>query len=200
MEAQDKLNSMTDEFFKKIDFDRRVLSAILYFSKTEDEFKFPTIKEFILSELANVVIEYITGEKGDVRYQNLRMSEPCFEDKIWESIKQAFEKSDSKLSEAVKDSILRLTELKYSHPTGPDRPYPNPDIYSTFKGFGGCGGICEIIGKSTFSFSEETNRKIEKEILPSLSESTKNDCRAIGKIMRGYIQEDLEYIKEHYHW
>jgi len=179
---------------------RHLLEALLVSSVSEDRFRLPTIEEFILSEVVNGTIEYIGGNVGQIDYQKFRFDRNSFErelNKYFEAEMRAHSKG--KLNPKFKKAVTKLCEHYYVNPTGPDRPYPYTELYAHFKGFGG-GGICPVIMQSSFSLPQETIIRVQREVLPELSNPEKRDVEGISKAMRKYIDRDLEFIGKTYHW
>lgn len=57
-----------------------------------------------------------------------------------------------------------------------------------------------MIMNSTFSLSQKTLENVKEEIMPKLTNAERRSVEGIGKIMRKYIDEDLEFIKKTYLW
>lgn len=179
---------------------RHLLEAFLVSSVSEDSFRFPTIEEFILSELVNGTIEYIGGNAGNIDYQKFTYNRNDFEKELCNYFETEMSAhSKGKLNSDIREAIVELCGHYYVNPTGPDSPYPETELYTHFKGFCG-GGICPVITQSSFSLSQDIIANVQKNVLPRFSDSEQKDIVGIGKSMRPYIDRDLEHIKETYLW
>jgi hypothetical protein len=178
-----------------------ILEAILVESMTKNRLRFPTIKEFILSELVNGTIDYIEGKSRQVEYQQFKLKSDIFERELYESFEsQMIAHSRGKLNPKVRRALMKLCEDYYVHPTGPDsRPYLHTELYTHFKGFGG-GGICPIVMESSFSFPYDAVIRVQKQVIPSLSAPERRDVEGIGRAMGKHIDNDLKFIGRKYHW
>jgi len=192
---------------KKLDFKkdlewgyrRNLLEALLVSSVSKESFRLPTIKEFILNEVVNGTIEYIGGNAGQIDYKKFRFDRNTFEielERYFEAEMKAYSKE--KLNPKVNKAITKLCKHYFVYPTGPDRPYPHTELYTHFNGFG--AGICPVIMESSFSLPQDTIIRVQRKVLPALSNPEKKDIEGIGKAMRKYIDRDLEFIERTYHW
>jgi len=72
------------------------------------------------------------------------------------------------------------------------------DLYLLFKD-PLCGGICGEFSKSTFSLPY--NHVLGgNEFMIDLEDETRKNIQQIGQRMKPFIQEDIKYIRKHYHW
>ena len=185
---------------KEWSYRKRFLEALLVSSLSENNFRLPTIEEFILSEVVNGTIEYVGGDAGQVDYQGSRLDRSTFEGRLHKYFESEMEAhSKGKLNPKIREAINKLCGCYYVDPTGPDRPYPHTELYDHFRGpFG--GGICQVIGRSTFSLPHDTFIKVQEKVLSSLSSPEKKNIIGIGKAMRKYVNRDLEFIGKTYNW
>lgn len=178
---------------------KNLLDALLILSVCEDSYRLPTIKGFILSEVVNGTIEYVGGNAGQIDYQKYRFDRDVFEEELSKYFKEEMKAhSDGRLTYKVKEAITKLCEHYYADTTGVDRPHSTTELYSHLKGFRSIfpPGILE----STFSLSHDTITRVHKEVLPLFSEQEKRDIEGISKAMRKYINKDLRFIEQTYHW
>ncbi len=186
------------KYVEEARYRKGILEAILVSSITEERYELPTIQEFVLSELVNGTIEYIGGDPGKVNYQRFRQG--TFERCLWGYYEEEIKLySKGKLNPKIREAITKMVNYDIVDPSGPDRPYPKTELYTFFKGSMG-GGICGVIMKSTFSLPQEITDKVKREIIPTLSNTERKTVEGIGKSMRKYIDEDLEFIKGRYRW
>lgn len=194
---------MLDDITKSIEDSehrRKVLEALLV-AATPNGNRLPTIEEFILSEVVNGTLEYVNAKAGEITYakERAKHADPkTYESKLYAYYHEEMRNTE-KLSENIRTAIGKLVEAVWHHPY-PGDSYCDTDLHAQFKGFGGVGGICQVIAQSTFSLPHELVLKVQKEIMPSFSESERKDIMCIGEAMRKYIKEDLEYIQKQYHW
>ena len=169
-------------------------------STTDKSFRIPTIEEFVLSEVVNGTIDYFGGKAGKVTYQKMRNGN-SFERALFEYFEKELKShSKGKLNPHIRESIRKLCKPYSVNPTGPDRPYLQTELYVHFSGKPFGGGVCPVNMRSTFSLPQETVVKVEKEVLPKLSNPERRDVEGIGKAMRKFIDNDLGFIRERYHW
>lgn len=185
---------------KEWNYQRSILEAILFFSTSEESLRLPTIEEFILSEIINATIEYVGGNAGQIKYNQFRLDRTQHENKICNYFKSEIElNSKRKLNPKIQKSLLSQCEVNFVDPEGPGKIYIQTGLYIHFKGYLG-EGICPRIMQSIFSFPQEIIIHVQKEILPSLSKHEIEDLQNIGKIMRKYIDEDINHIQKHIYW
>jgi hypothetical protein len=193
---------------------QRILEAVLFLSTTEENYVFPTIEQFVLSELVNGTIAYVRGRAGEVTYQKTGEVGVVYEDLLWKYYER--EMSTPRLNEihapersaqpqrnifpGLKKIIDELVEYRWVDPGGNDKPYPQTKLYEHFKGFAGLDGICPVRNRSTFELPHGTVMHIERQVLPFLSPEWRGDIEGIAKEMRKFIDEDLKYIRKSYQW
>jgi len=193
------------DFKRSVDelrYRRNVLEALLVSSISQESSWFPTIEQFVLSELVNATIEYVGGNAGQIIYQRFLHDEEEFEKHIYNYFKSEMERcsGEKKLDPCVNRAIDKLCEYYPVTPPEPFLPYNNVELYIHFIGGVFGEGICPVITESSFSLPYETVERFKRDLFPKLSESEKRDIIGIGKIMRKYIDSDLEFIKERYYW
>ena len=185
--------SFTDEYV----YQSNLLEALIVVSTTEESFHFPTIEEFILSEVVNGVIEYCGGISGKVTYAKTGDSDGRFERLLHDFFKEEMKKSSQTLNTKVNDAITAIVQ-PYSVHAPPERPYLHTKLYGYWNGFG-CG-ICPVVMKSTFSLPQELIVTVKKNVLPAFSDDERKDVEGIAKAMRKYVDEDIAFIQKRYHW
>jgi hypothetical protein len=174
-------------------YGQKVLKALLVAAAPNGN-RLPTIEEFILSEVVNGTIDYVNKKAGEITYVNERMKSDLnsYESKLYAYYHKEIRDTKRKLDANIGKTIDKLVKAVWHHPY-PDDPYCDTDLYAHFNGFAS-------VGQSTFSLPYELVSEVRKEIMPTFSESEKRDITGIGKAMRKYVKEDLEYIREHYQW
>jgi len=175
----------------------RILEALLVSSITEDNSRLPTIQEYILSEVVNGTIDYAGGNAGKINYQKFRHDRNKYENELIKYFKEEMSETKGEMSPKIRESIQKMTDCHWVYVPEPGDNYPTCELYGCFRGF---GGICPVTFHSSFSLPLELVVRVQKEVLPSLSKDERRDVKGIGKAMRKYINDDLEYIREHYHW
>lgn len=192
---------MRDDVAKRIKDSRyrqTVLEALLVVAAPNGN-RLPTIEEFILSEVVNGTLHYVNKKAGEITYAKEKHVGKSYESKLYAHYHKEMKSAKEKLDADVRTAIDKLVEAVWSY-SPPDDSYYDTDLYWQFKGFAGVGGICPVLMESTFSLPCELVSKVRKEIMPTFSESEKKDVIGIGKAMRKYVKEDLEYIQKQYWW
>jgi len=176
-------------------YNRNLLEALLVSSISKDDSRFPSIEEFILSEIVNGTIEYIGGNSGQKDYQKLRYIDG-FEKEIgvyFESEMNAH--SQEKLDPTIRDALIKLCQYYYENPIGSDaNQQPRTELYNHFA------EICPVAAQSTFLLHQDNIIRARQEFISKLSDSEKKDIEGIGKTMRKYIDKDVKFIREKYYW
>ena len=177
---------------------RRLLEALLVSSTSEVSFRLPTIKDFILSEVVNGTIEYVGGNAGRIRYRRpeevpngLRFEREIF--KYFESDLEAH--SEGRLDPKVEDAVRELSRPCLER-SPPDRPLVSTELYDQFMGG---TGLFPTIMPSRFSLPQESLISAAR-FIPSLPDLERENVEGIGKAMRKYIDDDLKFIRETYHY
>lgn len=178
---------------EKFKFRKNILEALLYCSISGNKFIFPTIERFIFSEVIKGTLEYVTGKES-----NFEPKEDRFELVMYNHFQQQLKKGKNPLTPGMEEALLKLLEPSWESDQWSDGEYET-ELYRLFIG-GGLGGICKVIMRSTFSLDQSVINHVKGKVLPSLPKPIKRDVQGIGRLMRGYIEEDLKYIKGRYHW
>lgn len=176
---------------------QNILEAILVSSIDGNRNKFPAITKHILSELKNGTIKYIGGNAGRLTYTNSRIEPENLEKYFYKYLKSALDcNSNQELNPKIKEALEELCKPYRIEPTGPDRPFLSIELYDHLGLTG--NQISDIIIDRTFTILPEIIKKVEEKTLPNLTESEIKDITGIGKSMRKYIEEDLDFIKNIY--
>ena len=173
-----------------------LIEAFLVSSMTKDKFMFPTIEQFILSEVANGVIKHIRGDNRNmphINYQMFELKENEFEKNLVKELMFSIG-----LFSGIMDSKVEKAITELCAPIWAGESY-HTELYEHFKGSAGMG-ICQTPMKSRFSLPYEVVVRAQRIIIPSFSDAERKDVEGIGKAMRPYIEQDLEFIKERYSW
>jgi hypothetical protein len=188
------------EFFRKGNYQGRVLEVLVYFASDKGEKSLPTIEEFILSEVVAATIEYLTGKEYLFTYHRSENGEESvvsaehWEWKANEAMAEAVKQFGGKLNSPLKEALQEMTELIMHFDETGGRGYESP-LYHYYK-----YQICQSWFVSIFSLPTEFVKKVERETISSLEPETIKHCAAIAKIMDKYIKRDLNLIKNRYHW
>jgi len=175
---------------------RHFLEALLLTSVTPEQPLLPSIKEFILSEVAQGTLEYIGGDPGRVLYRG-NPNDDSFEKNLFDSLEKELRAHPGRLSSDAERNIRTLCEPYRVDPPR-DRPYVSTELYEFFGT--GFSPICTESSSSTFSLPYHTVIRLQNEVIPSFSGNVLRDIQGIGKAMRIYIALDIQHIKETYHY
>ncbi|MFZ5955507.1 MAG: hypothetical protein ACOYT4_03705 [Nanoarchaeota archaeon] len=200
----DKLNFWKEDP-KELEFRRNVLEAILVNSNQENEFKFPTIPQFISEGLANAAIDHFSNKhiESPLLY---RENDEKFEESLRDHFIQNLNSELKAYFYNVESNFSKILEVVYKlilpmQATGDhEKNYLTCELYEFYKGQNGHGGICNVAYESTFELPKDLIQKVQSEVMPNLDEKEKTDIKKIGKSMRRYIKEDLEFIRQQYSW
>ncbi len=183
------------ELKEKSEIRRIVLETLLYYATEKGEKVLPTMGEFVLSEVSSAVIEYLTEKECNFAYRRYG------NDNLWEwlsgnnkLIERVVRDFGGKLNADLQKTLMSLIRVSFDHDGAGDRVY-FCWLTALYKR---C--ICDCRIKSTFSLSVEFIRKVENKTIPLLDEETIKHCQAIAKIMKKYINRDIEFIKKTYYW
>ena len=183
---------------REVLYDIHLLKAVLVLADVE---RIPTMNEFILSEFVNGLIDYL-GRDHSVPILQYSIwpsyERQSYERKIIKYFDEQIAKAPRKLEQNIAAGVDRLTRVRQEY-AAPERPYDMCRLYDLFKGPFGTG-ICEVDMRSTFSLPHNLVVRIQKQILPALSESEKKDILGISREMQKYICEDVEHIGRTYSW
>lgn len=82
-------------------------------------------------------------------------------------------------------AIKEMTKERWAHPGGPDGSYVTTSLYQYLQ--------CLYPGvlSSIFSLTQASVYGTQKRVMPSLPEEERRDIEEIGKLMRKYINNDL---------
>ncbi|MBI2040534.1 MAG: hypothetical protein HYT16_00345 [DPANN group archaeon] len=179
---------------KEMDYERGILSAVLYFSTTcSDSIKLPTIDELVRGEIVDAIAEYTTGHK---QHHKLWRGEDL-EHRMWLRGEEQTAPVKRKLPDKLENAFAKLLESTYERDEMGDGGW-----HSWFKMYfkSPVFGICGTPFISTYSLSMELVRKVQKEILPNLPKEEVAALEELGRIMRKYVDMDLKHIAKSYCW
>ena len=177
--------------------EKDILETLLYFSTNRGKLMLPTIPEFIHKEVIEGLVEYVTEKESPLLHDGFH-HDTHLEGKMWEYLQKELTNVKRELNSRIKDSLMEMLEPHWESDEWADGEY-DTKLMILFNGRY-TGGICNSVFRSTFSLEQKTINRVEKEILPSLLKSEKIDLEGIGKTMQKYVERDLKYIKEQYHW
>jgi len=183
------IDEKDERSMRKFRYLENVLEGVLVSSLSNDNLKLPSIERFILSEIVNGTVDFVGGEGGKVNYQDqdvLREHSP-FLRLAWKYLVDEVGKSRDKLDPKVKGALFKLVRPFDANPS-------NNLLYNIFPDFTGTGRA------SIFSPDLDQYFRIKKKVIPSFSDSERWSVGGVGRAMRNYIEEDLEYIKRIYKW
>lgn len=197
-------NCMVLDWVKK-DIERnkelaRVLHGVLFFASNEGKLTMPSVEKFILSEVVNGTIAYIGGEAGRVTSLNHRLMPSGFEVQLWQYFQTEMDAhSKGKLNPRIRKAIYGLCEPHRRLEPAPDRGiYLSTELYAHFNGVG--HRFCGTFSQSTFSPEAGLIYHLKEEVLPEFSGAELRSIQGIGEAARPFVEEDVRYIRERFHW
>lgn len=179
-------------------FRRNVLECLLVSSRDDSNFCLPSIEEFILSEVVNGAIEYVGAKSGEIIYRAKGYSESKFEKNLADYLSRELFCAPKKLDAGIESALVELVKPSLVHAPR-ESAYYDTELYNLFDGFGD-SGICPVVIQSTFSLLHQTVLNVKNKILPALSDAQRADVEGIGRAMSVFIENDLKFIRKHYHW
>ena len=174
---------------QKSRFETVVLEGLLYLASDRGANSLPSIEDYLISEIVAGACEYVTGE-----FQEGHSECEGFRRDPWISrINRNLENlcSQTKFNPALADAIKSWAYVRWCHDHG-ESWWESQIRYWLM--FGNNNRM-----QSTFAFTVPQARKIE-ESLKTLDSDTLRHMENIAEIMKRYIRQDLEYIREHYGW
>ena len=167
-------------------YQTKLLWSILVSSLNENAFlseglRFPSNGKYILSEFVNGTIDFLGKKSGEIDYKTMNFNKKeTFENLIWKSFFKSLAGNGEKLDFAIKEVFWKWAET--------------PELfYSSWRDFRE-----DVSDRLTFSPSVERVVYTNKKIIPFFSEFGRDNIKRIGKEMRKYTHEDLEFIKRAY--
>lgn len=180
-------------------FQKKILESVLVASILNDtEIRFPKRKELILNGLVKGTIDYIGGEIPKI--SNLDLSEETNYNsrKICRCFETEMDSPDAKilLSKKFRDAIGALCYGGW-HRTGKQPDYDihfDVEFYPLLEKI-----LLEDVSSlgynpKTFSFPQDFISKVKKQDYPTFSPDVLEDVLGVGKSMRKYIEQDLDFI------
>ena len=182
--VEEKLKRRGDKMFD-YNVDEILLTIVSDYGKKT----LPNIEEVLYCDIVNAVLEYLTGEEKKLGLFHDFFNVP-WELKANRLLEENFGKFGDKLNPKLKESLTHMLEQRNHCEHGESwhsssfedwmKFWPRP-ITSTLD--------------LTVQFVEEV-----KKTLSLLEEDLRTQCEVIGKLMQKYVDEDVEYIRTHYHW
>lgn len=182
------------ERIEEIKFRSTVLEGLMYLATDRGAGHLPSMWKFITSEIVGGAYEYILGREFQDTWVRFRGG---MADDFWVDILNrrlnvlTGKKVQNRINLALAKAIRDWTHLNWNHDYG--ESWWDNQIRFWFM-FGGHNHM-----QSTFALTVPRARKAEKE-LQNLDPGTLCQMEGIAEKMKKYIQSDLEYIRQHYHW
>lgn len=180
------------------------MEALLASSTTEENSGIPDFEELVLGELASATLEHLTEQPNQIDYRELYNHHTSvgrgYEHALWKAFNEHIGSSKKSLSPRIQRAISQLMEPEVVDPDGPDRPYTITMLYTTLRG-DGLGGIIPFTLPRVLSYSmpKKQIERIRTEMASNFSEDEIKDITEIGRLMRKYIDKDMESIDKTLH-
>ena len=171
-------------------FQHDVFSVILASASEIGEKRVPRVSSVLFCDFANAVLEYLTGQTRRLGLFSDFSGFGNMEAKSNQLLKEAFEKFGQKLNLELREALESGLEQNFRHDHG-EKWYE-----SSFDNW------FESQAKpmdSTFSLSVEFVSAV-RVAKNRIGQDTLRHCEAIGELMKKYMEDDVEYIRAHYHW
>lgn len=169
-----------------------ILYLLLYLATDEGRKPLPERWQFLTSEVAGGLFEYLTGQEFRPTYSYFLMPHGM-ED--WGSyvnreVERAFTEHEDKISHELASALKSMLHFEWSHDHG-ESWSDNPIRFMMLFGRG-------PIMSRTFHLTVPNAEEVKNTIIPALSERVLSECRQIAELMKKYVQKDLEFMVEHH--
>ena len=182
----------TGEMLKKSRYQFNVFAVILYFASEMGEHRITAVKEALYREFRDAVLEYLKSEPMKLRSFDEFWNFENWEVDSNEILAHIFKCFGDKINSELKEALLGGLTLNFQFDHS--EKWYDCSLYFWFS---------HSISKppnSTFSLSVEFVEMVKSKTILALDAETIKHCEAIGVLMRKYLEEDVKYIQEHYHW
>lgn len=171
-------------------FDYNIDEILLTIASDYGKKPLPNIKEALYCNIVNAVLEYMNdkGEKQLGSYHDFFMV--SWERKANALLEEVFKDFGQSLHPKLKNSLEHMLKQHHSYERGESWYSSNFENWMRFW-----PRPITSIFFLTVPFVESA-----KEMLSVLEPKIKEQCEAIGKLMQKYVNEDIGYIRTHYHW
>ncbi|HEY4474595.1 MAG TPA: hypothetical protein VJC06_01585 [Candidatus Paceibacterota bacterium] len=173
---------------REVGFRTTVLEGLLYLASDRGANPIPSKEDFLISELVSGVCEYITGEEiGDLHPVTLdRHSWTHMVNKYLEALDH-----QNKFNLSLADAIKHWAQITWQHDHGESWWESQIRYWLMF------GSHNKM--QFTLEFTIPKSREIE-DGLKKIDSDTLRHIENIAEIMKKYINQNREYIKQHYRW
>jgi hypothetical protein len=185
------MSDLIKEGVNKRTKERKLLESLFVWSLDGEKDKVPGISEFALGEVVNSVVEYIGGEGEGVLYRR-NISEQDFRDKLFKYLVSELENHKDILVPEIEERLVLMTK-PFSDSCPPDRPVRMTSLEEYYIEESFCNWFATSRGPLPEGMIERVKSR-------DYSPQYLNDVKGIGKAMRSFIEDDLEFISETYSW
>jgi len=190
-------DSLTDfeQKIERYDGRRNLFESFLVCSMQKGRKEFPTIEKFLLSELINGVVTYVGGKVEQVDYWAYYFGDGGLEEKLVKEIfqREMTEERRKKIQPKIMRAIDKMINYSYVSPSG-----LSFDTFPYCEVYGFAGDIFGVPKPISYLTDNVINRA--DEMLTSLKEQERENVYGIGRVMRPFIEQDIDYIKRVYFW
>lgn len=184
------MSENTASTFARDRFQYDVFSVILALASEIGIKRVPRVSGVLFCDFANAVLEYLTGQTKKLGLLRDFFGFGNMEEKSNQLLKEAFEMFGQKLNLELREALMAGLEQHFQH-------YHGEKWYSS--SFDTWFGFQAKPMDSTFSLSVEfVSAAIKAKV--RIGQETLLHCEAIGELMTKYVEEDIKYIRTHYHW
>ncbi len=172
--------------------DRQVLYLLLYLASDEGRKPLPERWQFLTSEVAGGLFEYLTGQEFKPTYSYFLMPHGMenWGDYVNKTLKHLPVNYAGKISLKLILTLKRMLLFDWHHDHGESWD----DNKIRFIMLFGRGPIMSRTFHLTVCDAEEVKNKV----IPVLSRKMLEECCQIAELMKKYIKQDLEFMYKHH--
>lgn len=165
-----------------------ILYLLLYLATDEGRQPLPERWEFLTSEVAGGLVEYLTGQEFKPTYAHSFMED--WGSFVNRSVENALTQHGDKISPELASVLKSMLRFSWSHDHGESWS----DNQIRFMMLFGRGPVMS----RTFYLTVPDAEEVRNEIMPALSERVLNECHQIAELMKKYVKQDLEFMSKHH--
>ncbi|OGN01721.1 MAG: hypothetical protein A3I26_01620 [Candidatus Yanofskybacteria bacterium RIFCSPLOWO2_02_FULL_43_10] len=167
---------------------QEILYLLLYFATDEGRELLPERWQFLTSEVAGGLVEYLTNQEFKATYARSRGMED-WGSYVNKEVEKAIAEHGDKICPELASVLKSMLRFEWSHDHGEswsDNQIRNIMLF-------GRGPIMS----RTFALTVPDAADVKDKIVPLLGPAILEPCRQIAELMKKYIKQDLEFMDEH---